>query len=418
MLSLILSLATLSTPAPLTYEEFEKEVMNYSLPLSRSIERSNAMNLNAKVARTAFLPSIDAEGTYQHDMGSNDISFAGTDIPLKRASYNVGVSIMQPVYSGGAINNTYEAAKITAQIAETAIQQTADDIIYMAQKAYWNAAAKTEMYRTACRYVSIIERLTATLQEKHEAGAISKTDLLQMQTRLAEARLHLSTAQQARMLALQQMNILRGRDPATPVAIADSLGGAIPMPVLTDAESAASMRPDFAIAGLNIDLQERQVKIAAARYSPTLYIGVQNLWGSPAINTSGKPKLTSALTATLQIPLLRWGARSKSVAAQRAMLNDATLAYHELHDQISLEVSAATTSLHESRKQAEYARQNTLLAQENLDINTFSYTEGRLTILDVLSAQLTWLQAHNNLTQAHYNHRMALADYMRVTSAN
>jgi outer membrane protein TolC len=100
------------------------------------------------------------------------------------------------------------------------------------------------------------------------------------------------------------------------------------------------------------------------------------------------------------------------------MLNDATLAYHELYDQISLEVSAATTTLNESRKQAEYARQTALLAQENLDINTFSYTEGRLTILDVLSAQLTWLQAHNNLTQTRYNQRMALADYMRVTGAN
>jgi outer membrane protein TolC len=418
MLSLILSLATLSTPTPLTYEKFEKEVMNYSLPLSRSIEQHNAMNLNAKAARTAFLPSIDAEGTYQHAMTSNDISFAGTDIPLKRASYNVGISVMQPVYSGGAISNTYEAAKITAQIAETAIEQTADEIVHMAQKAYWNAAAKTEMYNTACRYVSIIERFTATLQEKYDAGAISKTDLLQMQTRLAEARLHRSTAQQACMLALQQMNILRGQDPDTPVTIADSLSGSMPAPILTDAKSAANLRPDFVIAGLNIDLQERQVKLTAARYNPTLYIGVQNLWGTPAINTSGKPKLTSALTATLQMPLLRWGERSKSVAAQRAMLNDATLAYHELYDQISLEVSAATTTLNESRKQAEYARQTALLAQENLDINTFSYTEGRLTILDVLSAQLTWLQAHNNLTQTRYNQRMALADYMRVTGAN
>ena len=41
--------------------------------------------------------------------------------------------------------------------------------------------------------------------------------------------------------------------------------------------------------------------------------------------------------------------------------------------------------------------------------------EGRLTILDVLSAQLTWVQAYTNLIQSYYEQKIALADYRKAT---
>ena len=63
----------------------------------------------------------------------------------------------------------------------------------------------------------------------------------------------------------------------------------------------------------------------------------------------------------------------------------------------------------------EDAEENCKLAEENLDLNTFSYTEGKLTILDVLSAQLTWIQAYTNLIQSYYEQKIALADYRKAT---
>ena len=45
-----------------------------------------------------------------------------------------------------------------------------------------------------CQYVQIIEQLTKVLQDKYDDGYISKTDLIQMQTRLKEAELQRSAA--------------------------------------------------------------------------------------------------------------------------------------------------------------------------------------------------------------------------------
>jgi outer membrane protein TolC len=62
------------------------------------------------------------------------------------------------------------------------------------------------------------------------------------------------------------------------------------------------------------------------------------------------------------------------------------------------------------------ARDNYSIAQKNLDLNTFSYTEGNLTILDVLSAQITWVQSYSSLIQAMYNQKISIIDYSKAAA--
>ena len=54
------------------------------------------------------------------------------------------------------------------------------------------------------------------------------------------------------------------------------------------------------------------------------------------------------------------------------------------------------------------------IAEENLDLNTFSYKEGKLPILDVLSAQLSWIQSYSSLIQTWYQQKASLAQYNKA----
>lgn len=419
MLSLILTLATLSAPQDgITYQEFEQEVIDYSITLSRSIEHSNAMHHASRAAKTDFLPSISNEASYQYNLSGTDIKMGSGNVALKRYAYSLSTNIIQPILSGGRISNTYEAARLKAQMAEENVQQTINDIVHQAQTVYWDAAVKKATYMTACRYIGIIEQLTATLQEKYEAGAISRTDLLQMQTRLAEAQLQRSSALLAYRNATQAMNSLMGRQPDSPITPSDSLTAPPPIPLAIDLETALEQRSDYAIDSLQVEYQKRQMNLAIAQHKPTLSVGLQQQIATPIINTDGKPKFSPVLFAKMSMPLFHWGKRSKTRASQRAMLYEAVLAQSDKYDQVNLELTTSFTTVQESRKQINYATENCRLAQENLDINTFSYTEGRLTILDVLSAQLTWLQANTSLIQSHYNYRIALANYRHATGIN
>ena len=74
----------------------------------------------------------------------------------------------------------------------------------------------------------------------------------------------------------------------------------------------------------------------------------------------------------------------------------------------------AWTNIVESASQIDIARANLEVARENLSLNTFSYNEGLLTILDVISAQLSWLQAYTNTITANFNQKVAIAAYHKA----
>ena len=372
---------TLSAQTVVDYSTFEQKVLDYSQTLKQSVAQRTAMQKAMKAAKTAFFPAVDATGSYQYRINKYEMDFGGMAVPMEHDSYSAEVGVSQPIYAGGSIYHNYKASQKQTQMADKSVDLTTDNIIYAAEASYWGTAAQNEMYETMCQYVQIIEQLTKVLQDKYDDGYISKTDLIQMQTRLKEAELQRSSSYQSYQVALQNMNV----------------------------------RPDYAISQLDVDYQKRQVSLAAAKYNPSLSIGFKETWGTQMLNISGETMFNSNVYASIKLPIFHWGARFKSTAAQKAILLGKQYALQDKQDQISKEVAKAWTSLTENTRQISIAEENCKLAEENLDLNTFSYTEGKLTILDVLSAQLTWIQAYTNLIQSYYEQKIALADYRKAT---
>jgi len=266
-----------------------------------------------------------------------------------------------------------------------------------------------------CQYVDIVQELANVLTTRFNDGQISKTDLLQVQSRLKEAELNKSAAYKDYQIALQNLNVLMGVPPMTPVEIADAITMVQPLPMHIGEEAALQNRPDFTISKLNIEYQKRQINLSKAKYNPTLAIGFQGTWGTPMLNVKGSDQLwTPAVFASLKIPLFRWGARFKEVNSQKAILRSKEYAMDYTRDQISQEVANSWTSLTENTKQINVAEEACKIAEENLDLNTFSYNEGKLPILDVLSAQLSWIQSYSSLIQTWYQQKASLAQYNKA----
>ncbi len=75
------------------------------------------------------------------------------------------------------------------------------------------------------------------------------------------------------------------------------------------------------------------------------------------------------------------------------------------------------TAIVQSRAQVDASERSLRIAAENLEISTYSYREGLVTILDVLQAQLSWIQLYTNDLTARYNYALAISDYRRITAA-
>ena len=399
------------------YANYEKKVLDYSKTLKQSIEKQIAVKKAMQVAKTAFLPAVDATGTYQYRINDYDMPFGDVAIPMKHDSYSAGISVMQPIYQGGSIVNTYQSQKIQSSIAEQSVNLTTDNIIHAAENSYWGASAQKEMYEVMCHYTEIVGQLLEVLEDRYNDGMISKTDLIQMQVRKKDAEMQRLNSLEQYKLAMQAMNVLMGRMPSEKINILEKISAERETPTLTSVESIMNIRPDFAISKLSVDYQKKQLRVANSKYNPTLAVGFQGIWGTQMLNINGDTKFNSTLMVSLKVPIFRWGARFKTNSAQRALVRQKEYELQDKQDNIAKELAAAWTNVIESEKRIDIAKENCVLADENLDLNTFSYKEGKLSILDVLSAQLTWIQAYTNLVQSHYQQKIALASYNKVSGS-
>lgn len=398
-------------------EEYKQRVLEYSRQIKQSTEERIAMQHAIKAAKTGFFPAVDFSGSYQYRINKYELGF-GEGMPgveMDHNTYSLGARVSQPIYAGGQIYNNYKAAQVQGQITERAEELTTDNIVYSADVNYWTAAARKGMYEVMCRYVDIVGELANVLTIRFNDGQISKTDLLQVESRLKEAELNRSSAYKDYQIALQNLNTLMGISPMNPIEVVDSITMYQSLPMSVGEDVALRNRPEYAISRLNIDYQKRQINLSKAKYNPSLAVGFDGTWGTPMLNVKGSDLLwTPAVFASLKIPLFHWGARFKEVNSQKAILRSKEYALDNTRDQIAQEVANSWTSLTENTKQIVTAEEACMIAEENLDLNTFSYNEGKLPILDVLSAQLSWIQSYSSLIQTWYQQKTSLAQYNKA----
>ncbi|RQW03874.1 TolC family protein [candidate division KSB1 bacterium] len=136
------------------------------------------------------------------------------------------------------------------------------------------------------------------------------------------------------------------------------------------------------------------------------------------INLDNETRFNTIAFAKLKIPVFDWNNRRHSVSQAKIEVVSADLDRSKMMDQISLELNNAKVNVNRTQKQIAIAQQNLTIATENLKLNTISYNEGRLPILDVLSAQISWLQAYTNVVSANFQNKVAIAEYNKALGLN
>lgn len=395
----------------LTVEEYRAKVLEYNQDIKQSREAVKAAIYALKGVKTGFFPKLQLSGNYSYQI--EDVEFM-QGVDLKHNNYSAEAALSQNVYAGSMVRKQQEAAKLQKAIARLGEELTTDNIVYAADVSYWTLAANESLLYISQEFVLIVKELDGIVQKRFDEGAISKTDLLMVKTRLKEAELQESTRQMNYQTAMQSFKIMMGVPLEEKWVIIDSIQKPVIVPGLQPLEVALKRRADYQIAVQDFNLTKQQTKIIRSKYLPQLAVGVKETWGTPLINVSGDEKFATVAFAKLSMPIFNWGEKRQYVKQNRTMETSKELAMSKVEDQVKEELANAWVKLNENWKQVEIANSTLEIARENLKLNTFSYNEGKLPILDVLSSQATWLQAYTNVVSANYQYKVAYAEYVRI----
>ena len=399
----------------LSREAYRDKVEAYSQILKQQKLKTMASTEARKIAHTGFLPKIDAnaDGT----LNMSDLSAWNEPLGEYRNHTYQGVFIVsQPLYTGGALNAQHKIAKADEKLNQLNEELTIDQIHYQSDAVYWNASASQAMLQAADKYQSIVKQQYDIIQDRFSDGMISRTDLLMISTRLKEAELQYIKARQNYTLALQKLNILMGEEPNSPIDSLYTIDKASAPVQILSLENVLQRRADFESTEVNIMKSEAQRKAALSQFNPQLNMYFSGGWATATPNLGYDVSFNPIVGININIPIFRWGARFKTNRQQKAYIGIQKLQQSYVTDNINEELSAALTKLTETEYQVKTATETMNLANENLDLVSFSYNEGKANMVDVLSAQLSWTQAHTNLINAYLSEKMAVAEYRKVIS--
>lgn len=399
----------------LSREAYRDRVEAYSQILKQQRLKTVAATETRRIAATGFLPGIDitAEGTANLNHLAQWNSEKGNYRPY---TYQALATLAQPLYTGGSLTAQQRIAQTDEELSQLNTELTLDQIHYQSDAIYWNASAARATLQAAASFQSIVQKQYDLIQDRFNEGAIPRTDLLMISTRRKEAELQYIKARQNYTLALQQLNILMGVSPSTPVDSLCTISTVSDPVSLLSLDEVLPRRADYASTTVNIARSEAQRHAALSKYNPQISMFLATGWDTGIAYMGQDVPHTPVAGINLTIPIFRWGARFKTNRQQKAYTGIQKLQQSYVTDNILEELSAATTKLTETEQQVKTARENMTLAEENLDLVTFSYNEGKSSMADVLSAQLSWTQAHTNLINAHLAEKMAVAEYRKVIS--
>ncbi|RLT79738.1 TolC family protein [Bacteroides acidifaciens] len=412
---LLLGLTAEAQQPSLSRETYRNKVEAYSQILKQQKLKTMASTEARKIAHTGFLPKIDinADGT----LNMSDLNAWNEPVGEYRNHTYQGVFIVsQPLYMGGALNAQHKIAQADERLNQLNEELTIDQIHYQSDAVYWNASASQAMLQAADKYQNIVKQQYDIIQDRFNDGMISRTDLLMISTRLKEAELQYIKARQNYRLALQKLNILMGEEPNNPVDSLYTIDAASAPVQILSLENVLQRRADYESTEVNIMKSQAQRKAALSQFNPQLNMYFSGGWATATPNLGYDVSFNPIVGINLNIPIFRWGARFKTNRQQKAYINIQKLQQSYVADNINEELSAALTKLTETEYQVKTAKETMNLANENLDLVSFSYNEGKANMVDVLSAQLSWTQAYTNLINAYLSEKMAVAEYRKVIS--
>ncbi len=406
---LIFVISAASSHAQIDVDYYLNAVMEYSHQLAAAEAATEGADADMLRARKGYLPSLD--------MGRDvDYSFRKRN-GERRLGWTMRADVSQALFDGGSVRAAVKQAEARYGVREGEERSAMLDVEYEAVACYWSLS-RADIYLQAMSYYrDIIVSLRDVVKRRYDEGYTSKSDLLQVESRLSDAEYLYSSAEQQRLVALHAFNTLCGQNPTREVVLMESILDTMCRPQREVFDDVVARHPDYAVSLAESEYARWGVKAARAEFLPSINIGVYGLWqpNSPNVKGAGT-RLDGGVALSFHTPIFHFGERSVALRSARSAQQVAAIGVESVLDRLSLEESDGWTNILSTEARVEAARRNLSLARENLEISTYSYHEGLATILDVLQAQLSWLQIYENAIAAHYDYALAIAAYRRITA--
>lgn len=366
-------------------------------------------------ASAALLPTVNSLNQYIYTQsngagGWRYISNDGVHV------YNLQGNIHQDL--SPAMLASYRQAKLAEALAQARQEVASRGTVATVVQAFYGALVAQRRNGNARLAEDEARRLVDITQKQEQAGEVAHSDSIKAQIVFQQAHREVENAQLEWEKGKLGLVVLLFANYQQDFQLADDLQTASPLAPFDEVQRlAAAKNPDLRAAELALQQEKAGISLARAGYMPTLsfdyYYGLNA--ERVAARVDGVDQLGSSAAVTLNIPVWNWGAtRSKVLQAQlkaRQAQLDLNLAQRQAMANLTAFYHEAQTAL----AQVDSLKRSSDMAAESLRLTLMQYEAGDVTILEVVDAQNTMVQARNAYDDGLARYRLALANLQTLT---
>ena len=368
-----------------------------------------------KSSYSGILPSLRASTTMtesrfpEQTVGFNQSSGEILSDVSSITSASSNISINQNIYDGGVWWNNIRLAKNNYKISEQFNRQIKTNIIRNVHFAYFNYLKAMQLLGVARSNLMSSQQQLALVEQKFDLGSAKKTDLLKAKVRFGQARVDLISNDASLKSAYRNLKNAMGL-----INTNDEFS-------ISDVERPLEIIPEFAtgfelIQKFNPSIKAKQYQIVAAKIGTKIAKGSRmpnisisaSAFGtaesiSDAVSNSYGDNQRTNTSLSISLPLYSGNTISTRIQKAKLTVNIQESEYLTQLEDLSVQLKDLIDQLQNFSEIIPINETVLESAEEDLKLSQVRYSQGSTTILEVLNAQVSVVQAKSSLVRSKYD---------------
>ena len=356
-------------------------------------------------ASTSMTESRFPEQTVGFNQSSGEILSDVSSI----TSASSNISINQNIYDGGVWWNNIRLAKNNYKISDQFNRQIKTNIIRNVHFAYFNYLKAMQLLGVARSNLMSSQQQLALVEQKFDLGSAKKTDLLKAKVRFGQARVDLISNDASLKSAYRNLKNAMGL-----INTNDEFS-------ISDVERPLEIIPEFEtgfelIQKFNPSIKAKQYQIVAAKIGTKIAKGSRmpnisisaSAFGtaesiSDAVSNSYGDNQRTNTSLSISLPLYSGNTISTRIQKAKLTVNKQESEYLTQLEDLSVQLKDLIDQLQNFSEIIPINETVLESAEEDLKLSQVRYSQGSTTILEVLNAQVSVVQAKSSLVRSKYD---------------
>ncbi len=385
-------------------------VAHAELSLATSRRRPR-IGFEAGVARTDNPVLVFGQKLLQEEFTQGDFSLNALNQPEPLEDFSGRLSVRQPLYAGGALARSVEAARAQQESSEAMHEAARQELVYRVTDSFLGVLVARQRHAVSLEAVETAEEHARWARDLFNGGLRVESEALQAEARVLELVALALAAEADLAVAETGLNLLLGQPPAAGLELDDSRLDGPPLAAegslrtIEDWVAGSHSRADLAAGRHLVLASEIGVRVARSAVRPeVLFEAALEAHDQDFFGASG----TNHLVAIgLRLSLFDGGERRARVRMAQARAETSKAALRSTMDRVELETRSAWFAREAARARLDAATQAIEVATRSHEIVEDRYQNGLATLVELLQAATVLDDARVRRLVAARDHHLA-----------